>query len=135
LLALLNALGRSPVAFGYALVWAVGTWAIGGPLILLLGPIGYGWANLLIQLTNIALIRQVQAIVPFRLWLAVGPPWLWAGVMGAGVAGVARRWPPEGIVALGLYAGSGLLVYVAGLALLLPEGAQRAWERLRKAAA
>lgn len=83
LFALLNALGESKVAFRYSVVWMVGTWALGLPLILLLGPVGFGVANAAVQLTNFGLFRVVRRRVSLDLLQLAAPLWLVAGAIGA----------------------------------------------------
>ena len=52
-----------------ALVWMLGTWLIGAPAILLLGPLGYGVANLVVQLSAFWVVRLARE----RVALAVLP--------------------------------------------------------------
>jgi O-antigen/teichoic acid export membrane protein len=133
LAALLNALGHSGLVFRFAVLWAVGTWALGGPAIVWLGTLGYGVANVGVQLTNLLLFRAVRRRVRFRVLPAMLPPWGAALVAGAAVAAAAAAWPPSSIPALAAYAAAGLLLYAPGLALLAPGDARRAgaWLRTR----
>lgn len=67
-IALINALGHARMAFNMALIWAVGTWMLGAPMISLWSTTGFAVANLLVQLTNLFLFFYAQRIFPFNWW-------------------------------------------------------------------
>ena len=113
LFGLLNALGESRVAFGFSILWMVGTWVAGLPLILLFGPVGFGVANAVVQLTNFALFRIATRHVPLDLLPLAAPVWLVAGAIGA-VAVAAQFVIPVANLALLLgYTAVMLVAYAA----------------------
>jgi len=67
-LALLNAHGRSREVFFFTVVWMVATWALTVPAVALMGWIGFGVANALVQLTNPFFFRRIQACVHIPIW-------------------------------------------------------------------
>ncbi|WP_345206735.1 oligosaccharide flippase family protein [Fodinibacter luteus] len=77
-MAALNALGESRTTFVFAVVWMVATWALGVPLIAWLGFIGFGVANLLVQVTNLLLFRVVTRRVEFPWIRTAVVPWCMA---------------------------------------------------------
>jgi O-antigen/teichoic acid export membrane protein len=111
---LLNALGFSKTTFLFAVTWAVGTWVIGAPLILLIGAMGYAVATLGINFTNLLLFRIAQSRVRFKLISVVGPVWGVAGLLALAVLLVRSVLPlgsSGGLAAcIALYAGSYMLV-------------------------
>lgn len=121
LLGLLNALGRSRIAFGFAVLWAAVTWLLGAPGVWWLGTIGFAAANVAVQLTNLWLFRIAQAQVPFRIVSVIGPAWAVALVMGALVFWAARALPPTSLPALAVFGVGGLALYAGGIALVSPR--------------
>jgi len=87
LMGLLNALGKSRTAFGFAVMWMAGTWILGLPLISLFGVLGFGLATLGVQATNLILFRVAQRAVPFRVVAVVGRFWVLAGMLALPLAG------------------------------------------------
>jgi O-antigen/teichoic acid export membrane protein len=81
-MALLSAMGEARTAFGFALLWMAVTWAAAPPLILLFGPLGFGLANAVVQLTNVALYAAARRHVPFRGLASAYPPWVLGGLAG-----------------------------------------------------
>jgi O-antigen/teichoic acid export membrane protein len=132
LMGLLNALGRSRTTFGFAVVWMLGTWAMGVPLILFLGAIGYAWANFGVQLTNFLLYRKAQQHVHFRILPVIAPVWTWASLLGLAIYGFNRLFPFEGIPLLALHITFGLTAYAVGLGFLYRSHAQRIWLWVRR---
>lgn len=118
LLGLLNALGLSRVTFGFTLLWMVMTWALGTPLVLMLGTLGYGIANLLVQFSGLWLVRVARARVKFRVLAVVTPPWGVAFTVGALLYAEQRIHPPGDVPTLIGLALGGLLLYTLGLALV-----------------
>jgi O-antigen/teichoic acid export membrane protein len=111
--ALLNALGNSSLALLFAVVWMVGTWALGVPLILATGVVGYGLANAVVQVTNIFLFRAAQRQVPFRILVPVLRPWVLAAFAALPPLTLQLLAPATNLVALGAYALSGAALYAA----------------------
>lgn len=131
LAALLNALGHSGLVFRFAVMWAVSTWALGAPAIVWLGTLGYGVANVGVQLTNVLLFRAARRRVRFRILPAMLPAWGAAGAAGGAVAAAAHALPPRSVPGLAAYAAAGLAVYAICLACLVPGDARRVRDRLR----
>jgi O-antigen/teichoic acid export membrane protein len=131
LLGLLNALGRARAVLGLAVLWMLATWLLGAPLILWLGPVGFGIANLLVQASSFWAIALARRRVRFAVLANVLPSWSCAAVVGFVTLLVARRWPPESLFQLGALGALALLAYALALACVLPAEAQRAWAALR----
>lgn len=115
LLGLMNALGHSRTSFTFALIWMVGTWLFGLPLILRFGELGYGMANVLVQLTNLALFYVAKRHVPFAIVKTILPAWLVALGMGAVVLAVQHTWPAHNPFLLVLYVLGGAGLYAASV--------------------
>jgi O-antigen/teichoic acid export membrane protein len=111
--ALLNALGDSRTAFLFAVSWMIGTWALGAPLILATGIVGFGLANALIQVTNLYLFRVAQRRVPFRVFGPAIRPWLWAALASLPTLGLQIISPAANVVFLVGYGCLALIVYSA----------------------
>jgi PST family polysaccharide transporter len=131
LLGLLNALGRARAVLGLALLWMLGTWLLGAPLVLWLGPIGFGIANLLVQLSSFWAIALARERVRFALLANVVPSWSCAAAVGLVTLLVAHRWPPASLPYLGMLGVLALLAYAVALACVLPDEARRTWAVLR----
>jgi O-antigen/teichoic acid export membrane protein len=131
LIGLLNALGRARTVLGLALLWMIATWVLGAPLVLWLGPLGFGIANLLVQLSAFWAIALARERVRFAVLVNVVPSWICAGTVGLVTALVARRWPPASLLHLGTLGGLALLAYAVALACVLPGEARRTWAALR----
>lgn len=131
LMALLNALGRSRTTFSFALLWMLGTWALGVPLILLLGARGYAMACAAVSFTTILLFKVAQAQVSFRALAPIVPIWAWAGVMGVGAYLFKRALPPTGLIGLAGHVGLDLAAYAVGLAIIYPGTARKTWVWIR----
>jgi PST family polysaccharide transporter len=127
LLALLNALGDSRTAFKFALIWMLGTWIVGGPLILLFGRIGYGIANLSIMFTNLLLYRAAQARLSFRILPSIIPVWCVASAIGFAAFLIMHFRPPNGIVGVVIYLVSGFGAYALCMLGLYRSEVQRVW--------
>ncbi len=132
LMGLLNALGNSRIVFGFALLWMFGTWALGVPLILLYGTLGFALANVGVQLTNILLYRIAQRHVPFRILPLIVPLWSWAGVVGVWIYFVQHVVPISSLVGLIGYGVAGLALYTLGLLVLHPTETRRGWAWIRR---
>jgi O-antigen/teichoic acid export membrane protein len=127
LLALLNALGRSRTAFKFALIWMLGNWVLGVPLILAFGTIGFAIANLGVQFTNLILYREAQTHVSFRILPVVIPVWCVATMIGLATYFVMHFNPPTGMVELGIYFALGLSAYTLCLLGLYRSEARKVW--------
>lgn len=126
LTALLNALGRSRTTLGFSVLWMAGTWALGTPLVLILGPIGIAIASAVISSTGLVLNRIAQRHVPFKILRPIGPIWVWAAVVGLAAHFMQLRFPPAGIVSLVLQVGLWTGAYLLGLVFLYPGTARNA---------
>lgn len=132
LLGLMNALGRSRTALAFAVIWMVGTWLFGVPLILRFGEIGFGIANALVQLTNIALVRVAQREVPFSWVPTVAPAWAVASGMGAIMYFVQHTFPARNPFMLVLYILCGAAIYVVSVQLFNRSAFEQARALLKK---
>jgi O-antigen/teichoic acid export membrane protein len=115
LMGLLNALGRSRTTFAFAAGWMLGTWALGVPLILYLGTIGFALANFLVTLSALALFRVAEKQVKFRIVSVILPPWLLAGAAGVIIFIVQSVWPAHTVITLAGYGAAGLLLFGLGM--------------------
>jgi O-antigen/teichoic acid export membrane protein len=122
LLSLLNARGEPGIVLRFAILWAVATWAIGVPLILAFGEVGFAAANAAVQLTNLLLYRVARSRLDFRLFRPVAPIWGLAGLLGAGLLGVQAVRPAGTLLDLVLYGGGMVLAFAALLSV---------WQRRR----
>jgi O-antigen/teichoic acid export membrane protein len=127
LLALLNALGHSRTAFKFALVCMLGTWALGTPLILAFGTIGFAMANLCVNLANLILYRVVRGHLSFRILPMIVPSWCVATVIGLATYFVMRFTPPTGLFGLGICFGLGLSAYALCLLGLYRLEVRKMW--------
>ena len=127
LLALLNALGHSRTAFKFALIWMLGTWIVGGPLILAFGRIGYGIANLSIMFTNLLLYRVAQRHLSFRILPAIVPVWCLASAIGFAAYLTMHLRPPTGVVGLGIYFVLGFGAFTLCLLGIYRSEVQKVW--------
>lgn len=131
LLGLLNACGRSRLAFGFALAWMVATWGLGAPLIAAYGALGFALANVGVQSINLLLVRAARRLVAFEPLPAVVPLWLWATVAALVGGALHAILPGAPIVRLAFAGGAALSLYAAGLALAAPEAVRQARVWLR----
>jgi O-antigen/teichoic acid export membrane protein len=129
---LLNALGRSRTALGFALLWMATTWAFGLPLIAAFGAIGFAAGNALVQLTNFLLYWVARRAVPLHLASAVLPAWAIASGMGVLVAVFAYIVPIANVVVLGVVGLAGLAIYAAATAAIYPADTRSAWALVRE---
>jgi O-antigen/teichoic acid export membrane protein len=111
LAALVNALGRSRTTFKFALVVMLATWALGVPLILAFGLIGFGVACLCVNAMNVVFYRIAQSYVSFRVLPMVLPAWSVALAVGLPLYFLLRFYPPAGLLRLLVYGALGLTVY------------------------
>jgi O-antigen/teichoic acid export membrane protein len=116
LLGLLNALGKSRLCFGFTVLWAGLTWALGVPLVLWLGPIGLAWAAVGVQLSNFALFAVARRRLHLRIFRPALYPWLFAALVGGGVLAFERFHPIASVTTLVACFVLGLSAYVLGMA-------------------
>lgn len=111
-MSLLDAVGLSKVNFKFALIWMLGNWIVGIPMLLWFGLPGYAVANLLVQFTNIMLYRAAQKEAPFKILKPVIPVWASASAIGVvSWVGISIR-PVAGILELFTYITLSLAAYV-----------------------
>jgi len=127
LVALLNALGHSRTAFKFALLWMLGTWVLGVPLILAFGTIGFGIASLCVNATNLVLYRVVQTHLSFRILPMIVPAWCVALATGLATYLMMRFRPPIGVVGLGFYLALGLTAYALTMLGLHRSDVRKVW--------
>jgi O-antigen/teichoic acid export membrane protein len=132
LLGLFNALGRPRLSLAFAVVWMLSTWVFGAPLVLLYGSIGYALANVLVQLTNLALLHVAKGLVPFRILPTIWRVWLAAAIAGVAVLLVNQRFPAESLSWLVGYCILSLGLFFGALWLVDRANALAAWQALRK---
>jgi PST family polysaccharide transporter len=96
----MSAIGRSGTMLRLSLLWAALTWVLGVPLILQFGFIGFGFAHVAIQFTNILVYRKLRRVYAYRIWSNVWAPLV--ALMTAGGAGfaLARLYPPATVLSL-----------------------------------
>jgi len=127
LFALLNALGHSRTAFKFALIWMLGTWVLGVPLIVAFGAIGFAVANLCVMFTNLMLFRVAQSHVSFRILPVVAPAWCVALAMGLAAYFMTRLRPPTGLAGLGIDVAIGLAAYALTMLALHRSDVRKVW--------
>jgi O-antigen/teichoic acid export membrane protein len=115
MLGLLSALGHSRMALLFAVIWMLGTWLVGAPLIYLYGGIGFAVANFVVQFSNVALCYVAKAKVPFKVLVNIAPAWAAAAGVGALTFLLRRRLPPEHVPGLVTYVLLGVAAYVGVL--------------------
>jgi O-antigen/teichoic acid export membrane protein len=113
---LLNALGRSRTVLAFAVLWAAATWGLGAPLVVGLGPVGFGVANAAVQVSNLWLLRIARRHVDVDLVRAVAPAWGCAALAAAASLLATHLVPATTLARLVLSLGVALAVY--GLCLL-----------------
>lgn len=126
-LSLLNALGRSRTALLFALLWMAGTWVIGAPMILLMGAIGYAFATLVVNFTNIALFRVAQANVKFSILRSAAPPWLLASALGLAAFLLRSVLPHSTLVGLSASLTGYVIIYLLAALALYRAEIRSAW--------
>ncbi len=112
---LLNALGHSRTTFGFAVGWMLGTWGVGVPLILWLGPIGFAVANVVVTLSAPYMFRLAQREVRFRILRVVAPGWILAAAIGGVIYAGQAAWPFRSLFLLGAYLAAGFILYALGM--------------------
>jgi O-antigen/teichoic acid export membrane protein len=133
LFGLLNAAGRSTLTFLFALGWMLGTWALGTPMLLVLGPIGLALANLLLQATGLLIVGPARNVARFSLWGPAWPSWAIALLIGVVLVGVRTMLWPDNLILLALEGIGGLGAYAVVLLLWHREEVRLLWSSFRKA--
>lgn len=131
LLGLLNAVGRSRAALAMTLTWMLTTWVLTPPLVAAMGLKGYGLANALVQLTNLALFRLARTEASFAVVRVCMPAWAAATLAGLVVLVLRLMKPVDGAGLLFVYAAFGLAVYSGLLMLVEREHLRMAWRLVR----
>lgn len=91
LMALMNAIGKPSVSFGFAFAWFGATWVLVPTFVAFAhGYIGYGYANAFVQLISVALIFVARRKVHFKWISALILPWAYTIVSFAVVVIPAR---------------------------------------------
>ncbi len=114
-MSLLNSLGHSQMAFRFSIIWMVGTWAIGAPLIFICGPLGFAIANLIVQFTNIFLVRIAQRKIPFSVLANICRSWSVASLVGLCVWALNWAYPVKSAVALITFIFGSLAIYAVSI--------------------
>lgn len=112
LMSLFDSVGRSNVNFKFSIVWMLGNWGVGIPLLLVFGLPGYAAANLIVQFTNIPLFRMAQQVAPFKIATTIFPVWGCATIMGIMAWFASMFRPVETLYELIIYMAVALMVYV-----------------------
>jgi O-antigen/teichoic acid export membrane protein len=132
LIGLLNALGNARAAFWFGVLWMVGTWVLGVPLIVGYGAVGLAVANLAVNFANLWLYRVAQREVAFRILPVVLPSWALAFGVGGALYLVQGVWPVESLPVLLAFGVLGCIFYVFGLSLGYPGEARKFAAMLRR---
>lgn len=111
-MSLLDAVGLSRVNFKFSVIWMLGNWVFGIPLLLAFGLTGYAAANLLVQLTNILLYRAAQKVAPFKILNTIMPVWISASIIGLLSWFVLVFSPVVGLWELAAHISVSLVAYV-----------------------
>ncbi|MBI5504950.1 MAG: oligosaccharide flippase family protein [Deltaproteobacteria bacterium] len=131
-MALLNALGRAGRIFGYLAALAVGLWVGGVPLLLALGPAGYGIATILLLAIKQRLIREADTAAGTNSLHVVAPVWAASLLSGVVTSALAALVQPQGPVALVAVALMAALAYLALLSLLARTRTRSAVDWMRR---
>ncbi len=130
MLGALNGKGRSGLTFMFTVIWMVGTWALGAPLVLTLGAIGFPVANAVVQLTNVPIILFVRRQIPVRLLRSIAPAWVAAGVAGVGLLFIQATTQASGVVLLAVEAALAVACYLVIMVSAFPGEVRQVWRLL-----
>lgn len=120
MLGVLNALGDSRKTLYMSLIWMGTTWALGVPLTLWLGIMGFGIAMIGVQLTNLVLYWMVWRIIGVTPWNAYLPSWP-VSIAVAGLLVLSQMiLPVRHIAELLVYSATGLGIYALVLWFVFP---------------
>jgi len=127
LFAVLNALGKSRLAFIFSVVWMLSTWVFGYPLIRRYGFIGYGIAHMAVQLTNIAFIWKVKSLIKVRIISAIYPSIIgFCIAVGTTIGLKSVIHAPQPINAILL----GTITFITYLCVILVINWRRVWDEI-----
>lgn len=115
---LLDATGHAKINLKFATIWMLGTWLIGLPFMVYWGILGFAFANLLVQFSNLWLYRAAQREAPFKLLNVLFPIWGLAAGMGVGLSLANFFWPVQSLwelLAYGLIAFSFYIIMIAAV--------------------
>ncbi len=133
-IALLNALGFSSRTLRMMIATTILGWAAGVPLLMLLGPVGFGVASVLLLGIKWGLVRDAGQECGVSFGRVVRPVWVAGGASAALAWAAAWKWPAGGVFDLAVLAGGALAVYVAILVAADPVRARTAIAWLRREA-
>jgi O-antigen/teichoic acid export membrane protein len=132
--ALLNSLGRSDRTLRAVAAGTLLGWAAAVPLLLLLGPVGYGVAAAALLGIKWKLLRDADAAAGVSSTVVVGPVWI-AGAVSATFTWLAAwKWPVAGVFDLAMFLLGALAIYSVVLAVLAFDRGKRALAWLRRQA-
>jgi PST family polysaccharide transporter len=110
-IALLNALGHADRTLRFVATTTAFLWLAGVPLLLLVGPTGYGIAATLMLAIKWRLVAEADATTDTRSLAIVVPVWI-SGLASAFVTAlVARAWPPSSPLSLAVLLAACLATY------------------------
>lgn len=93
IMSLLDSVGLARVNFKFSIIWMLGNWMLGVPLLIIFGLPGYAAANFFVQLTNVFLFRAAQKEASFKILKVILPLWSCAGLVGAAFWTATIFWP------------------------------------------
>jgi O-antigen/teichoic acid export membrane protein len=120
MLGVLNALGESRKTLHISLIWMGTTWALGVPLTLWLGIMGFGIAMIGVQLTNLVLYWMVWKITGVTPWSAYLPSWPVSIAVASLLVLSQMIFPARHIAELLVYGATGLGIYSLVLWFVFP---------------
>jgi O-antigen/teichoic acid export membrane protein len=132
--ALLNSLGRSDRTLRAVAAGTLLGWAAAVPLLLWLGPVGYGVAAVLLLGIKWSLLRDADAAAGVSSTAVVAPVWIAGAASGTLTWLAAWMWPVAGVADLAMLLLVALAIHAAVLAVLAFERVRRALAWLRRQA-
>ncbi|WP_449258347.1 oligosaccharide flippase family protein [Chlorobium limicola] len=109
---ILDAMGYSKINLRFAIIWMLGNWIIGVPFIYIWGIIGFAYANIVIQLSNILLYKAAQNVVPYKIIINVIPLWFVSVLTGVIMYFLFKYYPIVKFSDLIIYTVSFLSLYL-----------------------
>ena len=120
LMSLVTTLGQPGFALKMAVIWMLGTWLIGAPLIFTTGAKGFAIANLCVQASNFMLFHRAKQLLPsLRVTRAAATPWVIAACVAPLLVAVAVFGQPHTVLELGAIGVLWVAMYGATCALVL----------------
>jgi O-antigen/teichoic acid export membrane protein len=129
---LLNALGLASTTLRLVVVMTLVGWAAGVPLLLLLGPIGYGVAAALQLAVRWRIVRAADEASGTVSSLVVAPVWLAGGVSAAVAWAASSQWPAAGLLDLTVLLVLAVGAYAAVLGVVAFDRVQSALAWIRR---